>query len=392
MNFKKILFVILALNLIFRIGYILIGVDNSKYYFEDTIHYYSAAESIVDNGNFGVDPERPPTPFGLEPGYPLFLALIVFIFGKGFLWIRIVQSIIITLSGYIFYKTLRMFVDERFSMLGTIYYLFYPFYIFFSGFLYPESIYMPLLVTFVYFFFRYYNNSRINDFLVSVFVLVIMYHTKAPSIVLFPILFGLPIYMKIKKRENKVYLKIILGLILFILISTPWLVRNYKVYHSITITRNYTRKSFEQEDNIKKSGHGSAKNYINEKLSELKFSKFVDQVKRYYSPFFDEVQKNSNFYDEINSKQNKKRIILRSISFIFTIPWLIAFVVLPIFKNNGKEILLIYVTAIFLAMPFIILHSNTRYRLPTDFLYLMIFTIFVKKLFEKFKHEKITDN
>ena len=71
-----ILVILMVVSMVGRIVYVALFVDDNRWYWEDTIHYYSAAESLVTEGTFGFDPERPEKrlPYGLEPLYPLFMA------------------------------------------------------------------------------------------------------------------------------------------------------------------------------------------------------------------------------------------------------------------------------------------------------------------------------
>ena len=118
-NAGTILILLAALSVIIRIVFVSCVMEADKYYWEDTIHYYSAANSLLEMGAFGYNPERAgdDVPYGLEPVYPLFLAGVISVFGKGYLWIRIVQSILITLSVVPFYKMLRVFV-RTFCLTG----------------------------------------------------------------------------------------------------------------------------------------------------------------------------------------------------------------------------------------------------------------------------------
>ena len=235
MNFsKKYLIIILLLSLILRIMYVVLFLDPQTYYWQDTIHYYTAAENLFNTGDFGLDAERNDGPFGLEPVYSIFLSCLIF-FKNSFIFFRIIQSIIWVLSAYVFYELLKFFFNKTLSLLGVVLYSFYPFFFYFSGVILPESIYTPVLVCFTYFLIRFSKNKELKSWIIISVIIAILIHLKVTSVSLMALLLIPFLYFRYVRATY--YFILSIGIIL--ILSTPYAIRNYYAFDKLTLPRNY---------------------------------------------------------------------------------------------------------------------------------------------------------
>jgi len=365
MKYKKYLLVIFTASLLIRFVYVGFFLDNKKYYFEDTIHYYTAAVNIVENGTFGQDPEKPNQPFTLEPVYSIVLAGIIFIFGKSFLAIRLMQSIILCSSGILFFLILKRLTSDLFAFIGTIIYLFYPFYVGFSGLLLPESIYLPLLVFFIFLSLEYVYSGKVVFLYSSVIILGILFHTKVTSILLIVPLLLLPLIRY--KRINLVWInKVFISMFIIFLLSVPWGVRNYQIWGKVSIPR--TRGSSENQSELAKQTSSILKG---EHLKSIALNAY-----NLYSPFL----------TKFSTKNEFNKDIFQIMTFLCVMPLLISTVVLLFFRRN-RFVIILYSFLIFYSLPFVIIFGQTRYRLPMDFVMIIFLTLLLEYSLKKYKYK-----
>lgn len=347
----SILTLVMVLSLAARLIFVTFFMDNDKYYWEDTIHYYSAAESLVSSGNFGMDPERPAMqlPYGLEPVYPLFLAPVLLLFPSGFLGIRIIQSIVIAVSVFLFYKIMRLFVNRKLALFGTTLYLFYPFYVYFSGVILPEAIYMPALVLYVYLILMYVCRRKTKYLYLSIALLALLGHLKVTSWSLG--LVNAVAFLVINSRLNKQF--IIRGVacaVIFLAFCLPWGVRNYVLHGRIALPRNYASYDGRSELTRKFSRRSSLK----------------QNVTSLFSPVLTRVDSSNKF----------NQPLYQYVSIAVVTPLLIATAVLLFFKRN-RMALFLYLVFFSYCLPYLLLQGQTRYRLPIDFVMIFFLVILV---------------
>jgi 4-amino-4-deoxy-L-arabinose transferase-like glycosyltransferase len=128
--------------LMIRLGYI--SFLKEGYYFSDFRHYEQAALSLLQGNGFGPEYDRPPL-------YPMFIAGNYRIWGRHFVALRIMQALLgAVCSAGIFLLTGKIFGDRAGKFAGWIS-VFYPYYIFISGLLYPTLLNTFLLIAVIYF-------------------------------------------------------------------------------------------------------------------------------------------------------------------------------------------------------------------------------------------------
>ena len=356
----------LLIFLVIRIIFNVLFLEHDKYYWEDTIHYYTAAVEIVENGKFGLDAEKQDRPFGIEPVYSLFLTPFVLIFGKyNYLSIRIFQSVLFILSSLLFYKTIRFYVNEKFSVLGFIIYLGYPFYIFFSGTILPEGIIMPLLVTFTFFLIKYNETAQYKYYLSFAVIYGFIIHLKVATGFLGVFLL-LPFFKKNNIFESTKI--VLLGISIVLLICVPWGIRNYQTYGHITLPRSYGQiREGKSEIATKFESFGKREGYD-----------LISNTKNYFSPSLTRV----------DSKNKFNQPLYYIIGVLVSLPLLLSIPILPFFKRN-KGIFLIYLMILFYSAPYLLFQGQTRYRIPIDFVMIILLMILLQKITDTIKTNQI---
>jgi 4-amino-4-deoxy-L-arabinose transferase-like glycosyltransferase len=360
-NPRLILAILMLAAIVVRIGYIAVSLDDDRWYWEDTIDYYTAANSIVTEGSFGTDPERTDIvlPYGNEPVYPLFMTPFVLALGRSFTAIRIVQSILIVLAVILLYRIITWLTDEWFALLGSAYYLFYPFYIYLGGMLYPESIYMPALVVYVYWTLSYVRSKQTKYFYYSVAWLALLGHLKMTAWSLL-LVSAAAFLLSNRKLGRDFFVKGAIAAALFLLVSVPWGLRNYNVYGRISLPRN--------------AGAGPGQAEEAEQRSELgrQLTKRQGPLENAYLLFSPDLTR----VDSQNKFTSPK---VRLASLVSVTPLLIATVAL-LFLRREMVIYLLYGTLFSYALPYLLIKGQTRYRIPIDFVMIIFFALVVHAL------------
>jgi hypothetical protein len=232
----------------------------------------------------------------------------------------------------------------------------YPYYIFLSGFLYPEGLVLVLFVILMYFTLNYVSTKRNIDYFKVVFILFLLYFCKVTSLSLLPILCIPFVSLGVSKRA---FVLFSLGISMFLILNIPWMIRNYIAYQEVTVLTRHgdvdliENKEFSSDNN---------ESIFIKTLNSLKFipKNSVD----YFNPGISNVKTDTHL---TNWKY-------KLISYIAVIP-LLASLLAILFRRDQKTIIL-YVVYLLYALPFLLLFGQTRYRLPSDFI-LMIFLIMI---------------
>lgn len=208
--------------------------------FEDGKQYNSYANEIVSGFNWITNSNFSGS--FREPVYPLFIAGIYLVAGpNSFLVVYIIQAIISSITLWLVYRTAMLcFNSKPVAYISLIWSGLYVFYLKIVGQLIRETLICFLMSLFVYLFIKYLLERRASFrrllILAAVFTLLIhtdgIYLGYAPFLVI-PFL----IYWKPFWRSMKQYF--LFGC-LVLLISAPWVIRNYITYGDFVIVSYYT--------------------------------------------------------------------------------------------------------------------------------------------------------
>ena len=228
---KEIVFLVslFFLGFILRIIYCFLFRENILYIqshiFGDTQAYIRIAKNFLSGEGLIASPDKVAY---YPPIYPIFLAGIYGVFGDGYWPIRIIQSILAGLTCVIVYQLGKMVLDGQTGMIAGFICAIYPFFIFYTGFVLTETLFIFLLLMTIFFFYRSiktptWKNLSLTGMLAGITVLT------RPTFVGFILLFYLS-FIFLKGWKNKNCFKI--GGVIFIFLSLtilPWTVRNF--YH-----------------------------------------------------------------------------------------------------------------------------------------------------------------
>ncbi len=237
---KDFLIAVFSLGLFIRLAYVFSLEE--KWYFYDTRHYEKAAISLIQNKTFGngyLYDEIGGMKYSLEPIYPVFLATIYAIFGHHFWAVRAVQAILgAFLLIMIFLIAERVYPYRNVPKFASLIAVFYPYLIFISGLLYVTMLFTVILSLLVYEILIFHENP--NFLRAGIIGGLIALSIYCRPIILFFVPFWI-LWEVIYRKESwaRWIEQLITVAILFLIVISPWEIRNYKIFHRITPIRAY---------------------------------------------------------------------------------------------------------------------------------------------------------
>lgn len=219
-NFWKIVLFVFLTALILRIIFIL--SLEQKFYFDDEHEYWKMVDNFISGKGLMVAETlkayRPPL-------YPLFLAVAVKI-GAGILGIRIVQALIGALTCIFIYILSKKIFNEKVAIFSGFISAVYPFFIFYTGFLLTETLFIFLVVMSVLTIVNLSQKDTSSNYGLLAGIVNGFAGLCRPTMELF-FPFCLIFVLFSKDMLNLKIKKIVYACLGFILVLTPWIIRNY---------------------------------------------------------------------------------------------------------------------------------------------------------------------
>jgi 4-amino-4-deoxy-L-arabinose transferase-like glycosyltransferase len=192
----------------------------------DSSDYLELASSLI-NGGYSFSGK--PTAY-VGCGYPLFLSVIIFIFGEGQFYIRVIQSAIEIGTGYLFFKVSRNFFNVKYSLISLLIFSLLPSNVIYSQAVLSESLFGFFSMSVLYLAMREDFTEKRSLIILSglLFGYAVLIRTA-----FLPCLILIPLYFYISgndQNKNRSFLKVIKLSAIFItgviLILAPWSIRN----------------------------------------------------------------------------------------------------------------------------------------------------------------------
>lgn len=207
----------------------------------DSFYYNAAALSLVKSGELPSDKA-----FARDgPGYPLFLAIIYKIFGQNnYQIIRIFQIFILAGIGILVFLIGRSFLNlsPPFAFLASLTLVFWPYLIVWTSLILTEILFIFFLILSILFLLKSQKTQLLKHYLLAGLTLGLATLIR-PEIIFLPIwLFFFWFLFKKGGQDLKTGLKKqILVVIIFILIISPWLIRNAILFQTPLPVYSFSR-------------------------------------------------------------------------------------------------------------------------------------------------------
>lgn len=227
----KILFLIIGLGLIIRVFYVLIMAPNSII-FPDGIQYEEIAKNLLKGEGFSIGTGLYPYQHNRAPAYPAFIAFIYLFFGTDIVWIKIAQSLLSVLTILPIYGLGMMIFDRRVALTASIFMAIDPFFIFFTGLILGEILFMAFLSSSLFFLYIGVKNNKYLFLSVGSFMMGAAILTRS-SLLIFPLFIAVWIMLEKRGGIKRALSSCFLFVILVYMTLLPWVIRNYSVYHAM---------------------------------------------------------------------------------------------------------------------------------------------------------------
>jgi len=366
-----------AVWLIFLVGLIVrvihIALLKEGFYFSDFKAYDDAAQSLIAGQGFGAEFARPPL-------YPLFLAGNYLLFGIHILPVRIVQAFVGALGCVLIFNTTNHILGRKAAFVAAAISVFYPYYIFIAGLLYPTLLTSFLLICVIYLIILALKKNSVLWLVIASLCLGLASLAVPVSLAFLPFLILWFFLFSGFESKRKVSYSII-SLSVVVICLSPWIYRCYDLYGKFVLIDPRVSKHLpvvSQETELGKGEKVPSEQRIGLILSHpgkfllnvsgefIRFWKFVpDRV----------VTKNKDYRIERN--QMDERMVVDNPYTSHWVDWVSILTYGPVFILAIIGVVLGLHSWRFLSLPVFLLlshaigysffFSQTRYRLPVEF-------------------------
>jgi 4-amino-4-deoxy-L-arabinose transferase-like glycosyltransferase len=227
---RRFLWIIILVAIAVRLLYALVFLGIDFPYIDtintDSYYYHKMGIIIASSPQDYLSALHPPL-------YPLLLSLLFRLAGDGYIQM-VCTHILLDISALLLvWGLLRRLQNSASASSGALIYALYPEFIFMSGHMISEALYIPLLTLSLYLLVRLQEKGELRIAVFAGLALALSALTRA-NIAAFP-LFLLPwalIALKVKRNLKKRFYSWLIISACFIALLVPWTVRNYFVFHS----------------------------------------------------------------------------------------------------------------------------------------------------------------
>lgn len=251
---NQYIFIIALIGLLLRICFYLFGAEiyfgNKTFYIGgDTHSFLYPIKNLIEYGTFSIDLNNSKGAFGREPGFAFILAPFYLLFGdntdllcRAVCWFQIVlDSVCIIL----FYKTsINIFKHSKVAIIAAILYATYPFVIIWTSVVHAEAIGINILILIMYYLSQ--QNKQYKYFIVGGLT-ALAFFIRPQMLFLLPAM-GLSLIINYKKQTRQWLLYGTHLAIGFLIVYSPWPIRNYVFHNQLELFRDISTMRPWQDD------------------------------------------------------------------------------------------------------------------------------------------------
>lgn len=360
--------------------------------------YDGLAKSLLQHGVFGWEGV---SSAARAPLYPGFLALCYAVFGIHPLTARIIQALLGTLTVLGIYKLAAHLFDRKAALWAAAISAFYPFYIFYTGYLLQETMTIFLSVWTLVFISRVIEKlAGLRQSVLAGVVTGLLVLTK-PTFLPFFFLALLVSWWLIKSQKQRVWRPVILMFIGFFLVVFPWTLRNRLRVGAWTIDTHGGMTSYEgivhYADN--KAGRGGEAIMASPFWAEIKDLSEIEQDKRFKAEvlkfirthpktYISQVLKNFidfwRLYPRTEKQYPHRASALVIVSLLTELPlFILTGWTLWLYRPKPRPLFPLLLFVFSLMCVHVLILAQMRYRLPVMSVFIVLASFSLAKLTEK---------
>jgi 4-amino-4-deoxy-L-arabinose transferase-like glycosyltransferase len=400
---KKLLLYVFLIACIFRILY---GIVNFYIFgtekWADDFDYLKYADYVLQQGPFVG--ELPVGPAEVGPVYPWIIAAVFSIFGKNYLAVIILNSIVSALIPVIIYYAAKIVFDVNVAFLSALWAIIYiPYYVELPFILKESWMQFLFILTVLLFFKSLSKKEGIKYLILTSIVFVFFIHMDERYFTFFPV-FLLGYFFLNESKDSSRLIKPAFFLLIVAMLMVPWTIRNYNVYgRPIVLTERtakftdkllgypqdehdfyeispYSRKMIPLYESIRDSilaGYEIKSNVrflknMKEGISKGSIPRAYGTIENYFSEFIDlwAPAKFNDYYVANGFRYQKawstRNNVLFSLSYGILLPFLLISIVLIFKHKNSKGVFLLVLLVMQTIIHVFLAHARFRYRVPVD--------------------------
>jgi len=230
----------------------------------DSPRYFNAAMHFFENTAYSSE-SYDKSYFRDVPGYPLFLAIFFKIFASSsMLFLRLAQIVFnilfFSLSVIVLYKIASVLFCKRVGIFSAIIYSFYPSLLTVSLLPNPDSLFLFLFLSSVYFLVLFMKKGRNLDLIFMIVFMALSALTREIGIFI-PLVMMFLIFFKYIGSWGRYIRIVFLSLIIYMVILAPYFIYNYKFLGQLGFSRktyiyiNFLNKQVKNQKNLKNSSY-----------------------------------------------------------------------------------------------------------------------------------------
>lgn len=274
---KKSYFIVIISIITIIMGFLFFIYYLDKPISGDAIEYDTIGWNLAQGKGYSSSVNIPYEPtMSREPLYPFFLAFLYKLFGHRIFMVYIIQILLFSITCIFSFLIAKEIFGEKIAKYSVLLTALCPTLVNHAMLLYSENIFIFIFILTIYCFIRtYVNNRDIKWFIISGFLLALTALCKGIMSFFF-IFFIILIYLNAKSFIDflKGYtLKVVLFLLTFLIIVSPWIIRNYNLFGILNLntfgSRSLLSRAYRSNypiEKLKASGTYYFSEYLGSKL------------------------------------------------------------------------------------------------------------------------------
>lgn len=230
----KIEIIIFLLALLMRVAYLGISLNTHDWNLVQTIQgsdgYFAVSQNIINGHGFSDSSQEPYLPYSFRPPlYHYFIAWSYWLFG-GYDGVIALQILIGSLLPILAMLILRHMFSRTIEIWTGFILALEPVSILFSTIFYSETFFMLLFFLSLLYLFNYFKNKKVLHLVFSASFLGFATLARPTAEYLSVLIILIISWLAYKERSVKVVAHTVLYGVIFVLVLSPWLYRNYSIF------------------------------------------------------------------------------------------------------------------------------------------------------------------